>query len=48
MNQRLYDKGPWLTLDKALEKIEKLLMDAEGEKKEILESLEKNLNAKGG
>jgi exodeoxyribonuclease-1 len=48
MNQRLYDKGPWLTLDKALEKIEKLLMDAEGEKKEILKSLEKNLNAKGG
>ncbi len=47
MNQRLYDKGPWLTLDKALEKIEKLLMDAEGEKKEILKSLEKNLNAKG-
>ena len=43
VNQRLYDKGPWLSLEKALDKTRSMLIDATGEKKEILQSLEKNL-----
>lgn len=47
LNQRLYDKGPWMSLEKGLEKISKLLIEAEGEKKLILESLERNLSSRG-
>ena len=36
-------KGPWLSLEKALDKTRSMLIDATGEKKEILQSLEKNL-----
>ena len=43
LNQRLYDKGPWLSLEKSLEKTKKLLSESSGEEKEILEKLEKNL-----
>ena len=43
LKHRLYDKGPWLSLDKSLEKIKKLLIEAEGEKELILKDLEKNL-----
>jgi len=46
INQRLHDKGPWLSLEKGLEKIAKLLLEATDEKKSILESLERNLNQK--
>jgi exodeoxyribonuclease-1 len=47
MNQRLHDKGPWLSLEKGLEKTAKLLVEAVDEKKLILESLQTNLNKKG-
>ena len=43
VNQRLYDKGPWPSLEKTLDKTRSMLIDATGEKKEILERLEKNL-----
>jgi exodeoxyribonuclease-1 len=43
VNQRLYDKGPWPSLEKTLDKTRSMLIDATGEKKEILEKLEKNL-----
>jgi hypothetical protein len=46
VNQRLYDKGPWLSLEKTLDKTRSLLIEATGEKKEILEKLEKNLSEK--
>ena len=46
VNQRLYDKGPWLSLEKTLDKTRSLLLEATGEKKEILEKLEKNLSEK--
>jgi exodeoxyribonuclease-1 len=46
LNQRLYDKGPWLSLEKSLEKTKTLLSEASGEEKEILEKLEKNLSDK--
>ena len=46
VNQRLYDKGPWLSLEKTLDKTRSLLLEATGEKKEILEKLEKNLSKK--
>jgi exodeoxyribonuclease-1 len=46
LNQRLYDKGPWLSLEKTLDKTRSLLLEATGEKKEILEKLEKNLSEK--
>mgnify|MGYP001157355617 CR=1 FL=1 len=47
INQRLYDKGPWLSLEKGIEKTTKLLLDASEDKKLILQSLKKNLNNKG-
>ena len=46
LNQRLYDKGPWLSLEKSLEKTKKLLSEATGEEKDILERLEKNMSQK--
>ena len=46
LNQRLFDKGPWLSLEKSLEKTRSLLSEASGEQKEILEKLEKNLSNK--
>ena len=46
MNQRLHDKGPWLSLEKGLEKTNKLLLEATDEKKLILEALEDNLTKK--
>ena len=46
LNQRLYDKGPWLSLEKSLEKTKTLLSEASGEEKEILDKLEKNLSDK--
>ncbi|MDC0072928.1 exonuclease domain-containing protein [Gammaproteobacteria bacterium] len=46
INQRLHDKGPWLSLEKGLEKTNKLLLDATDEKKLILEALEDNLTKK--
>ena len=44
---RLQVKGPWLSLEKGLEKTAKLLVEAVDEKKLILESLQTNLNKKG-
>ncbi len=46
INQRLYDKGPWQSLEKTLDKTRSLLIDATGEQKEILEKLEENLSKK--
>jgi len=46
INQRLYDKGPWQSLEKTLDKIRSLLIDATDEQKEILEKLEENLSKK--
>ena len=43
LNQRLYDKGPWPSLEKTLDKTRSMLIEAKGEQKEILEQLEKNL-----
>ena len=43
LNQRLYDKGPWPSLEKTLDKTRSMLMEATGEQKEILEQLERNL-----
>ena len=43
VNQRLYDKGPWPSLEKTLDKTRSMLIDATGEKKEILEQLENSL-----
>ena len=40
LNQRLYDKGPWPSLEKMIDKTRSMLLDANGEKKEILEKLE--------
>ena len=37
LNQRLYDKGPWPSLEKMIDKTRSMLLDANGEKKEILE-----------
>jgi exodeoxyribonuclease-1 len=46
INQRLYDKGPWPSLEKTLDKTRSMLLDATGEQKEILEKLEENLSKK--
>ena len=46
VNQRLYDKGPWPSLEKTLDKTRTMLLEATGEKKDILEKLEKNLESK--
>lgn len=46
INQRLYDKGPWPSLDKTLDKTRSMLLEATGEKKAILEQLEKSLELK--
>ena len=46
INQRLYDKGPWQSLEKTLDKTRSLLIDATGEQKKILEKLEENLSKK--
>ena len=46
INQRLYDKGPWQSLEKTLDKTRSLLIDATSEQKEILEKLEENLSKK--
>ena len=43
LNQRLYDKGPWPSLEKTLDKTRSMLIEAKGEQKIILEQLEKNL-----
>ena len=43
VNQRLYDKGPWPSLDKTIDKTRSMLMEATGEKKDILEKLEASL-----
>ena len=43
LNQRLYDKGPWTSLEKTLDKTRSMMIEATGEKKDILEKLEKNL-----
>jgi len=43
LNQRLYDKGPWTSLEKTLEKTRSMLLDASGEQKEILKKLETSL-----
>ena len=45
VKQRTHESGPWLSLDKALEKTQNLLIDAEGERKEILQALENRLNS---
>ena len=45
VKQRTHESGPWLSLDKALEKTQNLLVEAEGERKEILETLELRLNS---
>jgi len=44
IRHRTHETGPWLSLDKALEKTKNLLIEAEGERKEILEALLKKLN----
>ena len=46
INQRLYDKGPWPSLEKTLDKTRSMLLYATGEQKEILEKLEENLSKK--
>ena len=46
INQRLYDKGPWPSLEKTLDKTRTMLQEASGEKKDILEKLKKNLEGK--
>ena len=46
VNQRLYDKGPWPSLEKTLDKTRTMLLEATGERKDILEKLEKNLESK--
>ena len=46
INQRLYDKGPWPSLEKTLDKTRSMLIEATGEKKDILEKLEKSLSSK--
>ena len=46
INQRLYDKGPWPSLEKTLDKTRTMLQEASGEKKDILEKLKKNLESK--
>jgi len=46
LNQRLYDKGPWPSLEKTLDKTRSMMIDATDEQKEILKRLEKNLEKK--
>ena len=46
LNQRLYDKGPWPSLEKTLDKTRTMMIDATDEQKEILKRLEKNLEKK--
>ncbi|MDG2060349.1 MAG: exonuclease domain-containing protein [SAR86 cluster bacterium] len=45
LQNRLYDEGPWLTLEKCKKRTSKLLEDAEGENKNILTQLSNYLES---